>query len=290
LGLVSAWALPLKLSQMQSTVDLTIARVDRVLARLFFDNSYLTVLDWVGTWLPVPEDAAAYARARNSLWSDRRMVERSKLQTVVSHEDSDFEEFYHSMYLPFAAQRHGKLAMPRDRGPLRRQFHQGGLFWVQRDGQRVAGSAFERSGGTLRLVAIGLAGDDPSLARQGAFAAIYFSAVDYAREHACDKVDLGLSRACLMDGVLRYKRKWGVALIDRQDVNSVLLVRWDKLEGAVAEFLSHSPLISRERGGLSAVHAMDAAEAKRLLWMPGLQSMVHATDVGAGRHAEPPCL
>jgi hypothetical protein len=86
----------------------------------------------------------------------------------------------------------------------------------------------------------------------------------------------------LLDGVIRYKRKWGSTLYGKRDVLHSTLVHWDRLDGVVAEFLAHTPLIFRDGEGLSAVARVQRDEpwtcsellrARERLWISGLRTL-----------------
>jgi hypothetical protein len=118
--------------------------------------------------------------------------------------------------------------------------------------------------------------------KKGALAATYFYLITYARQEGCTRIDFGGNRPSLHDGVLRYKRKWGVALSEKSDIPYDHLVRWNRLDGVVADFLSHTSLIFRDRGGLSAISAVDhegpvpashAWTVHHCIWIQGLRRL-----------------
>ncbi len=111
---ISIWALPGLLQQLQSSADLTIARVDQFSAHLFFDANYLSVPEWVGSWLKIPKDPFSLARAGDNVRADMRRIRRNQLQSVISHGKADFNEFYYTMYVPYVRNRYGDLAFLRE--------------------------------------------------------------------------------------------------------------------------------------------------------------------------------
>ena len=131
---VPVWNLTRTLQRWRTTVDLTIVCVDRLSARPFFGADYLAVPEWVGATLTVPEDLTALARRSRHLKDDLRVVRRNGLTSDITHAESDFEVFYHTMYVPFIRNRHGEHAVIRNIDWLRRTFCHGGLQWIRRDG------------------------------------------------------------------------------------------------------------------------------------------------------------
>src|SRR5262249_46358059 len=129
---------------------------------------------------------------------------------------------------------------------------------------------------------LGTANGDPALLRDGMGAALYYHIILHAERCGCARLDFGTSHSSLHDGVLRYKRKWGVTLDERRYSRFDLLVRWNRLDGAVADFLSHTSLIFRDHGGLSVVHALpatlsatgaEAARAHHNMWIRGVRRL-----------------
>jgi GNAT superfamily N-acetyltransferase len=256
-GKVALWNLAGTLKHLRASADLTIARVDRFSSRLFFGRDYLAVPEWVGTILTVPNDLAKLARGNSSLKSDLRIVERNKLIPEFTKSYQDFEKFYHGMYVPFTHKRYGQQAVIRNFYWMRRSFRRGGLVWVTQNGQRISGVLYRRQGKTLQSLAMGTANGEWAFIKAGANVATDLFIVKHAKELCCNFVDFGGSRPSLNDGVLRYKRKWGMNLIDKHDTYYDFLVHWNRCSSSVIAFLSNTPLIFQDNGGLSAIKVID---------------------------------
>lgn len=279
LGEVPLWSLARTLEELRKTADLTIARIDRLSSRLFFGSDYLAVPEWIGSILTVPEDLENLARKNDSLKSDLRIVERNGLTYLVSQDEGDFEEFYYGMYVPFVRKRYGKLAVIRNFYWMRRVFLQGGLLWVQRGNEHISGLVFRRRGNMIQSVAMGTANGEWRHVKEGANSATDLYILKYAKKLGFRLIDCGGSRPSLNDGVLRYKRKWGISLYEKPDNWYNYLLYWNSLDEPVTSFFSQNPLIFREHGRLSAVILVNADEpltqtdAERIhhsMWLPGL--------------------
>jgi len=175
------------------------------------------------------------------------------------------------MYVPYMCRRHGELAVIHNVHQLRRAFRRGGMLWVQREGQRIAGGLFYQRSGVLYLVAVGTADGDPSLTKKGALAAVYFFYLQYAHRQGCTQVDLGGSPPALNDGLLRYKRKWGARLSAQPRTHYDYLIRWEQPNAQVIDYLAHRPLIFRRHRQLAAVTALKAEEVPA----PELAQQIH---------------
>jgi hypothetical protein len=163
---------------------------------------------------------------------------------------------------------------------LQRRVRNGGILWIMRGSHPLAGILFERKNDMLDLHAMGLASGELPLNKRGIMAALYYYSIAHARELSCAEVDFRGARPSLHDGLLRYKRKWGMTLYDRSDTYYDLLVRWNGMNGVVKDFLSHTGLIFRDEGRLSALHA-DESQNCRSLWVGGLHRLYLLT--GSGR-------
>jgi hypothetical protein len=278
-GNVSPWELPALLDRLRASADLTIVRIDRLSAQKFPGKDYLAVPEWVGMRLGVPDDLDSLVRCNRSIREDMRLVRRHKLQPLVTEGEERFHQFYDSMYVPFSRARHGAMAFVKSRQDLRRRLRKGGILWVIRDNHPLAGILFERGNDTLDLQAIGMATGELPLNKRGIMAAIYYYSIAHARQLSCAEVDFRGARPSLHDGLLRYKRKWGTTLYDKTDMYYDLLVRWNGVNGVVRDFLSHTGLIFRDEGRLSAIHA-DESQSPRSLWIGGLHRLYLLTESG----------
>jgi hypothetical protein len=103
------------------------------------------------------------------------------------------------------------------------------------------------------LSALGAAGGDESLMKKGVLAATYYYSMQYGRAKGRAMVDFGGTRPSLSDSLLRFKRKWGVA-IDPKPLNAFdTLVWWPTLNQPLEAMLKTTPLVFRDRGGLSVL-------------------------------------
>lgn len=281
LGHVPAWRLARTLRRHGASVDLAVARVARVSTRaLGFDGDWLSVPDWVGMRLVAPFDLRALAKRSHSLKEDLRRSQRARFTVEISRRAEDLAAFYLDYYLPFVRHRHRDDAFVRGPRYLRRRFRHGGILWVLRDGERVAGALFERRRGILDAVALGLLHGDLALVRQSVIAAVYAALIEHAQASGCVAVDLRGSRPSPLDGLTRYKRKWGAQVYDRADVVSTTLVRWQRPTPAVASLLARVPLIFRDDGGLSVIAFANeggGASMREALRLPGLKRRILAT-------------
>jgi hypothetical protein len=220
-----------------------------------------------------------------------RRIRLDRLTFAVSHAEADCETFYRTMYVSYMRSRHGELAFIRSLPQVRRVFRRGGVLWVLREGQRIAGQLFSQREGVLYCVGLGTAGGDPALLRKGALAATYFFSLQYAQSQGLTRIDFGGSPPALSDGLLRYKRKWGVQLAARPQTPYDYLFWWRRPTEQVIAFLAHRQLIFRQNGHWVTVTALDPGcmatpelvqKLRRSSSMPGLRRLVILSSAGEG--------
>ncbi|MDR4460409.1 MAG: hypothetical protein MRJ67_07810 [Nitrospirales bacterium] len=278
-GNVSLRKLPALLDRLRASADLTIVRADRLSAQKFFGKDYLAVPEWVRMGFAVPSDLDGLVRGKRSIREDMRLARRHKLYPLVTEGDERFDEFYESMYAPFSHVRHGAMAIIRGRQELRRSSRKGGILWIMRDNQSLAGMLFVRNKDILDMQALGIVKEELPLKMRGIMAALYYHSIAHARQLGCAEVNFGAARSSLHDGLLRYKRKWGDALCDNPHSYYDLLIRWNSVNGVVKDFFSHTGLIFRDEERLSAIYA-DESQSCQSLWIGGLHRLYLLTESG----------
>ena len=253
---VPVWRLQQQADAWQPRADLVVIGIDRLSAQVFLRRDCLMLPQWVSAWMHVPQEAQDFERQRSRTESDFRRVRKQGFASSLSTIAADFDVFYDQFYLPTLHGRHSAAAPMAPRWMLRLVFRLGALQWETCQGLRVAADLVIREGRDYVPVVTGLHAGRDELRRQGALVALYAHAPQHARALGCTRILLGGSRPSLHDGVLRYKSKWLDGLCQHDSHlsgNHVTLLRWNRLAGPVAEFLSHTALIHQEQGGYSAL-------------------------------------
>jgi hypothetical protein len=288
---------------MERDFDLVLARVDKLAAHSFFPSTYLRMPELIDTGRPLPDNPASLLRASESLRQDIRATRKKGFETSVSRLLDDFEEFYHSMYIPFTRARHGTAARLRNEITLRNCFRRGGLVWLARGSERLAGLVFERAEDTLSLRAYAPRDDYAGLTKKGipqyvsAASTLYFHAISEAIQDGYHFLDFGGCRACLTDGLLFYKKKWGVQVRIKPANLFYTLIRWSAWNPAVATFLADLPLLHQNGSRLTAITAIpdaqmatqaDADRIYRVLHVAGVDEFVIVNSSGWATNIVPP--
>ena len=80
--------------------------------------------------------------------------------------------------------------------------------------QEIAGSLIAYKGHNARLWCFGIKDANPDYVKMGAFGALYYFSFQYLKNKGFKQVGVGGSRPFLNDGVLNYKKKWGLRITD----------------------------------------------------------------------------
>jgi hypothetical protein len=278
IGHAAVWNLPRLCTGVYRDATLFVACIDRRLGRLIFRNDCLHVPECIGVNLTVPQDGDVTRRARHSNRNNIRAIHRNHLSWETGHSLEDFDHFYHRMYVPYALARHGDGAMIRSHARLRIHMRHGGILWVLHDGRRVSGSLFTVAGDTLYLICRGTGLQREETVYRGAINSSYVFGVQYAKQAGLHRLDLGVCRPSLRDGVLVYKKRWGAALHESPRCRHSLVFHWANWNSEIAHFIRQTAPITRDRNGLGAIAAaaegsMDAGELEKELLAPGIRHL-----------------
>jgi len=206
------------------------------------------VANWVSGWVNIaPEDMAALFK-NSSLRSDLRVIKRSGLSYEVTKDPRAFDDFYYHMYVPHISKTHGDTAVVMRYGPKRKDFEKCELLVVRRGGESISGVLLVYSDDGPRLWSLGIRDGDGGLMRDGGTAALFYFGCQYLSEKGFKKVHMGFSRPFMRDGVLRFKKKWGIRLTDSDPVGVVLQANFTS--AGVRAFLLNNPFIYVEHGSL----------------------------------------
>lgn len=289
LGFCPTHALPRTLLALGGSDTLILARMARPLARRLFDHRFLRVPDLVDVWIDVRDRDRMLRSMSQTMRRNARAIPADGYSWSEARDDAAFERFYDHYYLPFIMTRHAELAVVRERPVLRRYFRQGGILWIRQGGEEVAGLLLHDDDRVATHHAVGTRRGDLEARHRGALNATNLFGIDLAARRGLQWVNLGGCMPSPLAGSLRHKRGWGGELRERADSHHDLLIRWPSFTSSVARFLTETPLIVRDHGGLAALAGVegDAASepgAAQRLWrrwrMPGLRRLYVLSELG----------
>lgn len=231
---------------------------------------------WVGGDIDV---AVAERRIRTTphLKPDLRRIHKYRLSYAVERAPEQLLRFYDEMYVPYIRNVYGARTFLVSRAEFSAHLPNLEVVMVLRDGEAVAGGTLLYEAGQVRAWCMGVKNGDRRYVREGAIAAIYRYQIAHLASAGRARLHLGASRPFLNDGVLAFKRKWGMRAADR-------MAKWFQLTcprhcEAGRAFLAHNPFIYETAGTLYG--AVFAEGARRptdsqldALALPGLTALV----------------
>lgn len=224
-------------------------------------HSWLAARFRAAGWLVCPEmvrwqgsvSRMPPTKPSKSLRSDLNRIARGGYTLeVTSGSAADWDEFERGMLIPYTRGRFGEEAWIPSAGLMRALKRRGLLHFVRKDGRRVAGACLVCHRDEAWTVLFGTKDGDLALMREGAQAAHYSLAIDWARGLGVRRIDYGPSSAFQLDGIARVKRKWGMSAV-RDPLAPLIAIRADPTKPALRRVMERQPfLVLASDGALRA--------------------------------------
>ena len=218
-------------------------------ARLFDAREWFLLPGWVQGEIPMPPGAEVMQN--NSVKSDRRRIRKNGLTYTVTRDPGRLRAFYDHMYVPHITSTYGDSAHLDTYECLKGLLGNADLLMVLKDGVDVGGSLIVYEPDAPRVRNFGVARGNEDFLFAGVGAALYYFPMLYLAKKGFTRMNCGLSRSFLCDGVLNFKRKWDMRIMDVSSETIALRFRADT--PATRAFLLNNPFIISRRGQLSAL-------------------------------------
>jgi hypothetical protein len=215
----------------------------------------LLVPCWIGGVqdLRVADWLAEYSR---DVANDLKRIRRNGLDYRVTTDPGEFDRFYRTMYLPYITRTFGDHAFLMQCEELQAALPNCELLLITQDGQDIAGSIIIYEQDRPRGWSVGVKDGDSRWVKAGGLSAIQYLRARYLRSRGFTQLHQGASRPFLDDGALRFKRKLGMALVDRAPKWFAVLARRDS--ESVRAFFCRNPVIYERNGELNGALFRDS--------------------------------
>jgi hypothetical protein len=214
---------------------------------LFRRKNYFSVPCWISGRVNISPDLSSLIN-NESLKSDVRKIRRNELDFELINQPPQFHNFYYNMYLPYISKVYTNGAFITEYDSMKKIFRNGDLLLIKRAGEYIAGILLGYSENEASLCFLGVKDGNSNYIKEGAIGALYYFSVSYLRGKGYQWINVGRSRAFFKDGVLKYKKKWGLQLIDPSETG-FLIKPLSKTPGVKGFFLNN-PFIYMDRMGL----------------------------------------
>lgn len=225
-------------------------------------------------------------------------INRYKISVKISKDARDLEMFYHELYKPFISTRH-KMASLADFDRIRFYFAKGWLFEVIFNNKPIYAALCCRKGSLYKSLLIGQKIHLDASLEKGIGTIAYYLQIMHALEQGYSKLDFGLSRPLLNNGVFCFKKKWGSS-ISCGTLNQGLWVGVGNNSVAAREFLSRNPFAWLDNKGqwhgLFVLSSQDKcsqdylATIKKKYAVPGFKSVYVISPEGFDEHVQQPII
>jgi len=240
---VMLWGVSRYLERNQEDVDLAIMESTKKEKGRRYSVGYL-----------LPRRIELEVNTESSLKTSRmrnitRNIKKHALEYEVRKGVEDFNLFYHRMYTPFTAKRHGASANIADYKHFVAQFQNepSSLFFVMINNEPVAAAYIEEKDEMSRLSAFGVLDARDDIYGKGVLGALYYFFIQYYREKGMDSLLVGNSMPVVFDGVTETKLQIGAAP-HRKDLSNKQKFYFIPLNSSLAinTILKYNPLYHLE--------------------------------------------
>ncbi len=236
------WKIKRTMKKKGRDCSLTVLEAPKSLRRLLGMNS-LYIPGWLFGQVDIADESSLFKK--KSLKSDLSKIRKNDLRFEVRNEMDQFDNFYHNMYLPYITKSHDKRAIIHDYDFLLKEFKKCDLVLIKKEQIYIAGCLIYYEEKEPRFLSLGVKDADTAYVDDGAIGALYYFSVKYLKERGHKKINFGLSRPFLGDGVLRYKKKWGLQIV-RADKIGFMIEPLDQTK-AIKGFLFNNPFVFVEK-------------------------------------------
>jgi len=258
IGKAWLWNIPKILKEKVHHDSIVIAEVPKTFRKSFNKRNYLYIPSWVDG-----EVDAFSAIKSDSLLTDLRRIKKNKLSFEVTNDLNQFHNFYYNMHLPYITEAFGKRAVIFSYDFMKREFGKDGLYndllLVKKEEEYIAGMLMGYSKRGIYLYPLGVKDGNFDYVKEGAIGALFYFPLLYSKEKGYQKVNFGLTRAFLKDGVFQFKKKRGMQIIGTSPKGFALKPL--SMSAAVKGFFLNNPFLYMDEMGFNGAVFIDNDQA-----------------------------
>ena len=242
------------------------------------------VIDTSGTW---EEVRARFSKKKRQLTNN--FGERYGLTYRISHDEADFDFFYHRMHVPHIRRRYGDLSEMDSHTSMLEHFRKGFVLFVLRQGEPVAGALSLVEGDSILFRRSGVLDGDESIVKGGAQTALYYFQLRHAVDSGYKSVDTMKSAPFLNDGVFCHKADWGAQALRDDEAQQTVFYFVPEPDVRTVRFFEINPAVVCEDDGLRGVAGDPSTQADVVTASPQplakrfqVSGLNHFTSIGLG--------
>ena len=237
-GKIWVWQAPGIVRRHAGELDLVIYDTHAGISSWLGDRRCLCMPTWVDGYM----DFALIDFTSNQIKSDIKRIRKNGYTFEVTKDKIMLERFFKDVYLPYTIERYAGERIPQHYENLIRETNQIELLQIKKDGACVAGEVLCYKDGNVLMKCVGVKPGSEALVKAGVLQAIYYFKFIYLKDKAHKKIVLGGSRTFFRDGVLAFKKKWGLYITNRGF--SVMRLYPFRESRGLRSFLMHNPFVA----------------------------------------------
>ena len=172
----------------------------------------------------------------------------------ISHDVNKLKLFFYKMYLPYSYRKFGNLAVCANFYAIRHLFDRGSkLMLIKLNDKYVSGSLLFMRHNTLFGTHAGVIDNNIDYLKKGAATANYYFSMIWAKEIGAKFIDFGTCKPFLNDGILQYKKKWGVFIRKAESSFGIFAFKILNHSIGIDSFLLNNPFINLNNGRIEGV-------------------------------------
>ena len=276
LGRVWIWQIKKLIKRHQKDIDFLMYDVPRRVSMWLGNRRCFCI----PAWIQGDMDFSLIDFNSGIIKADIRRIRNKYAYTFEVARDRDsLYRFYNEMYLPYIPKRYGKETLLGDFEDILRESKNWEILFVKKGETFISGYCYYYyKDGSVMLRYVGVNAGDENLVKSGAIQALYYFLFNHLKDKECRRISAGGSRPFFGDGVLNYKKKWGLRLTHcKHNVMRVYPLR--DTRGA-RTFLVNNPCIALDGEDLVGIVFVDQIGEitledikTRYLW-PGLKRVI----------------
>jgi hypothetical protein len=254
IGKAWLWNISKILKEKVHDDSIVITEVPKILRKLFNKWNYLYIPSWVDgevdVFSPIKSD---------SLQADLRRIKKNKLSFEVTNDLNQFHNFYHNMHLPYITKAFGNRGVILSYDFMKSEFGKHGLYndllLIKKEEEYIAGMLLGYSKKGVYLHPLGVKDGNPDYVKDGAIGALFYFSLMVSKEKGYKKVNFGLTRAFLKDGVFQFKKKRGMQIAGTSNMGFAL--KRSSTSAAVRGFFLSNPFLYMDKMGFNGAVFID---------------------------------
>ena len=221
--------------------SMLVMEIEREFSRYVDSKGAFLVPCWVTGEIDLSSNLTKVIKKNHGLKKNTKRILENGLYFEIKHDLKDFDNFYHNMYLPYVNKKYEEEAIVWTYEKMKREFKKCILLLIKKEDQEIAGNLINIREKQPRMWVMGIKDGNYEYIKEGAIHALYYYSFEYFLKNGAKRVNIGYTRGFLEDGVLQYKRQWGLK-ISGISKNYFYLRPLQKTPGLQAIF-SYNPFI-----------------------------------------------